>query len=71
MSIQILYEIPAILTKDTSWECNTPLEAGAIIYLPQDAVLVYPPPKVEELQEGIPTSRRTPDPALTSPKKAL
>lgn len=43
--IRILTEYPAILTKDKEWanRYKPRIEPGAIVILPEDAVLVLPP----------------------------
>jgi hypothetical protein len=49
--IPILYEFPVIFTKDRDFLENTPhIEQGAIVLLPEDAVLVMPPPQMMEMQ---------------------
>lgn len=46
--IVILYTPPIVLTKDKNWKPKQDNKiAGAIIYLPDDAVLVVPP-KIRE-----------------------
>lgn len=42
--IEVLYEAPVIFTKDTEWVTkHISAKPGAIILLPQDAVLYAPP----------------------------
>jgi hypothetical protein len=41
--IEILDKAPIILTKDKDWDSAIKMEPGAIIILPDDAVLVIPP----------------------------
>jgi hypothetical protein len=44
--IEILFKAPVIFTKDTEWlerTNNIKIEEGAIILLPEDAVLYVPP----------------------------
>lgn len=40
--ITILYTPPIVLTKDKNWRPKPNKTKGAIIYLPDDAVLVVP-----------------------------
>lgn len=46
--IEILYEFPVILTKDKDWRVKQVAKSGAIIILPEDAVLVALPINVED-----------------------
>lgn len=46
--IIILSKIPVVLTKQVGWKPMTPVKEGAIIVLPEDAILVIPPPPTRE-----------------------
>ena len=57
--IEIEERIPAILTKDHLWyslnASQIVLEPGAVILLPEDAILIYPPDKgKDDVDNAIP-----------------
>jgi len=49
--ITILFEVPAIISKDHSFDWNNlVMKPGSIVLLPEDAILVIPPNNREELK---------------------
>lgn len=52
--ILILDEMPIILTKEKSWIHINEIKPGRIIFLPDDAVLVIAPKRIELKEQSMP-----------------